>query len=148
MGGTIVVGYDGSEPAEAALTRAIEEARSTGGRLTVVTVVGMPIEPEAALVNPQLGGPVPGTRPLIEPPPQVEETFARAHERAEREGVEADLFWDAGDPTQTILDVARERQAAAIVLGSHHHSMLSRLLGADVAAEVKRRAGCDVIVAD
>jgi nucleotide-binding universal stress UspA family protein len=34
------------------------------------------------------------------------------------------------------------------VLGAHHHGMLSRLLGADVAAVVKRDAGCDVLVVD
>jgi nucleotide-binding universal stress UspA family protein len=37
---------------------------------------------------------------------------------------------------------------STIVLGAHHHGLLSRIMGGDVAAQVKRDAGCDVIVVD
>ena len=47
-----------------------------------------------------------------------------------------------------IVGAATERKAKLIVLGSHHHGLLSRLLGTDVASEVKRSADCDVIVVD
>jgi hypothetical protein len=33
------------------------------------------------------------------------------------------------------------------VLGEHHHGFLGRLFGADVDEEVKREAGCEVILA-
>ena len=46
-----------------------------------------------------------------------------------------------------ILRVADEHEAAVIVVGTHHHSALSRLFGEDVAATVTRRAHCDVVVA-
>ena len=60
----------------------------------------------------------------------------------------ADYLWAAGEPANEIVAVARERHADVVVLGTHHHSLLSRLLGTDVAAEVKRSAGCDVIVVE
>jgi nucleotide-binding universal stress UspA family protein len=40
---TIVVGYDGAEPASHALDRAIEEARSARAQLLVVAVAEMPL---------------------------------------------------------------------------------------------------------
>jgi nucleotide-binding universal stress UspA family protein len=35
-----------------------------------------------------------------------------------------------------------------IVIGSHHHGLLERVFGPDVGTEVKRDAGCNVIVAN
>jgi nucleotide-binding universal stress UspA family protein len=147
MSGAIVVGYDDSEAAKRALERAIGEAKRTGGRLTVVSVVEMPVDPEGPRYYP-----LPADRPtetpsFVEPPAELEQVFGHARERVGAEGVDADFVWDAPDVAQTILDVARDRQAEAIVLGSHHHSLLGRLLGTDVAAEVEREAGCRVIVA-
>jgi nucleotide-binding universal stress UspA family protein len=50
-----------------------------------------------------------------------------------------------GDPARAIVGAASDRRAALIIVGSHHHSLLGRLLGSDVAGEVRREAGCDVI---
>ena len=41
-----------------------------------------------------------------------------------------------------------ERRATAIVVGRHHHGMLGRLFGSDVAADVERDADRAVIVVD
>ena len=46
-----------------------------------------------------------------------------------------------------IVDTAQRIRADAIVLGEHHHGFLSGLFGADVDAEVRSQAGCDVILA-
>jgi nucleotide-binding universal stress UspA family protein len=55
--------------------------------------------------------------------------------------------WGLGDPVSEILRVADERQAGAIVVGTHHHSALGRLFGTDTAADLVREAHCDVLVA-
>ena len=55
--------------------------------------------------------------------------------------------WSLGSPADEIVRIAGECDAAAIVVGTHHHSALGRLFGADVAASVVRHAGRDVIVA-
>jgi nucleotide-binding universal stress UspA family protein len=144
---TILVGYDGGDAATRALDRAIDEARSSGGQLVVLAVDAMPLNPE----GPQNFGTLddsPATMlPLVEPP-ELEPVLASARERVESAGVRADYVWAAGEPAREIVDVARSRQASLIVVGSHHHSLLGRLFGADVAGEVRRDAGCDVVVVE
>jgi nucleotide-binding universal stress UspA family protein len=144
---TIVVGYDGEEPAARALDRAIDEAQRSDSSLVVVAVSGMTFNPE----GPQSFGALDDTParmiPLVEPP-ELEPIFAAARERIDGAGLTADYLWAAGEPANEIVAVARERHADVVVLGTHHHGLLSRLLGTDVAAEVKRSAGCDVIVVE
>jgi nucleotide-binding universal stress UspA family protein len=144
---TIVVGYDGEEPAERALDRAIEEARRSGARLLVVAVAEMPLNPEGPQNFGTLDDSPARMIPLVEPP-ELEPVFAEARERIEAAGLTADYAWAAGEPADAIVGEARDRKAELIVIGSHHGGLFSRLLGADVAAEVKRTAGCEVVVVD
>lgn len=44
---TIVVGYDGEEPAQRTLERALEEAKAAHARLLIVAVEAMPLDPYA-----------------------------------------------------------------------------------------------------
>lgn len=144
VSGTIVVGYDGEEPARRALDRAIDEARTSNAHLVVVAVAEMSLNPE----GPQNFGTLDDTPmsmiPLVEPA-ELEPVLAGAREHVESAGLTADYVWAAGEPAGAIVGAARDRKATLIVVGSHHHSLFGRLLGADVAAEVKREAGCDVI---
>ena len=144
---TIVVGYDGTEPASQALERAIEEARSVRAQLLVVAVSEMPLNPE----GPQNFGTLDDTParmiPLVEPA-ELEPVLAGAKERVDAAGLTGEYLWAAGEPASAIVDAARERGAELIVIGSQHHGLLARVLGPDVATQVKRDAGCDVMVAD
>ena len=144
---TIVVGYDGEDAADRALDHAIEEARASGARLVVLAVSEMPLNPEGPQNFGTLGDSPARMIPLLEPP-ELEPVFAEAHQRIEAAGLSADYAWAAGEPADAIVGEARDRKADLIVLGSHHGGLFSRLLGADVASEVKRSAGCDVIVVD
>jgi nucleotide-binding universal stress UspA family protein len=144
---TIVVGYDGEEPAARALERAIDEARSSHAKLLVVSVAEMPLDPEG-LRNFGTLDDSPGRRtPLVEPA-ELEPMLEEARTTIEAAGVKADYAWAAGDPASAIVDAAKERRARLIVLGSHHHRLLNRLMGDDVGAQVKRDAGCEVLVVD
>ena len=145
MSSTIVVGYDGEEPAARALERAIEEARSAGAKLLVVSVAEMPFNPEGPQVW-DLGGPA-RMMPLVEPT-ALEPVQEQARLKIEAAGIAADYFWAAGEPASAIVGAARDRGAQLIVLGAHHHGMLSRLVGGDVADQVERDAGCDVLVVE
>jgi nucleotide-binding universal stress UspA family protein len=143
----IVVGYDGGEASRKALDRAIEEARKDRAVIIVVAVAEMPLNPE----GPQNFGTLddsPARMIPLEEPPELEPVLAQAKERIESEGFTGDYMWAAGDPANEIVEVAKDRGAGLIVIGSHHHGLLMRILGPDVATQVKRDAGCDVIVAD
>ena len=147
MTNTIVVGYDGEEASRRALDRAIAEAKgSGGGHLVVLAVAEMPLNPEGPQNFGSIDSP-PEMIPLLEPP-EIDSILGEARERIEAAGLTADYAWAAGEPAAAIVGEARERQADLIVVGSHHHSALGRLLGTDVAAEVKREAGCEVIAVE
>jgi nucleotide-binding universal stress UspA family protein len=147
MTSTIVVGYDGAESATKALDRAIQEAQSNRAHLLVVAVAEMPLNPE----GPQNFGTLDDTPaqmiPLVEPA-ELEPVLAKARDRIESAGLTGEYMWAAGEPASAIVGAARDRGAELIVIGSHHHGLLARVLGPDVATQVKRDAGCDVIVAD
>jgi nucleotide-binding universal stress UspA family protein len=144
---TIVVGFDGEDAAVRALDRAIDEARASNARLVVVAVSEMPLNPEGPQSFGTLDDSPARMIPLAEPP-ELEPVFAEARQRIEAAGLTADYAWAAGEPADAIVGEARDRHADVVVVGSHHHGFLARAFGADVAAEVKRSAGCDVIVVD
>ena len=132
----IVVGYDGSEPARAAVRHAVDIAR---------------------------GGPVVVVHAYETPPPQLTSRWREllAHEHAEQaqsvldaillEGNDelADANWEArlaaGHPAQAILGVAHELGADAIVVGSHGYGPVSALLGS-VSHELLRISDLPVTV--
>lgn len=147
MTSTIVVGYDGAEPARRALDRAIEEARNAPARLLVIAVEEMPLNPEGPQSFGTLDDSPARMIPLVEPA-ELEPVLAGAKERIEAAGLTGEYVWAAGEPAGAIVGAARERGAKLIVIGSHHHGLLARVLGPDIATQVKRDAGCDVIVAD
>ena len=149
MSAPIIVGYDGSEGAEAALARAIEEASEASAELVVVAVAPMPVDPgiSASGVLGPLGDMPVTMLPLVEPP-EVERLLGLARDRIEAAGVAGDYVWDAGDPAEAIVREAQARGAGLVVVGKGHHSRLGRWLGTDVAAEVERAAGCPVIVVE
>jgi nucleotide-binding universal stress UspA family protein len=147
MQGTIVVGYDDTDAAQRALERGIEEAKSSGGELAVVSVVDLPLNPE----GPQSFGALDDSPARMIPlvvPPELEPLQARAENRMAAAGVTREFVWAVGDPAREIVDAARDRSASLVVLGSHHHSALGRLFGADVAAKVEHELGAAVVVVD
>lgn len=143
----ILVGYDDKAPAKRALERALAEAKERGAHLLVVTVLELPLDPNA----PRNFGTLsdgPAARAGAGLPAALEPAVAHASERIAAEGARAELLWAAGNPAEVIVKAAQERQASLIVLGAHHHSIFGGLMGADVAEEVRRRAGADVLVVD
>jgi nucleotide-binding universal stress UspA family protein len=134
----LVVGYDGSEVAKAALRHAAE--LFPGSPVVVITVW----EPgRGAMMTAGAGLDMAAAAPLPPDPQVVSEVDHVQEHHAEvvaREGarIAASLGLDAEphaipdemDVAEAIVDVADERDAAAVVVGSHGTSGLrSRLLG-------------------
>jgi nucleotide-binding universal stress UspA family protein len=158
---TILVGYDGSEASERALSRAAELAEALAARLVVVSVFGLGglPAPEFESIPPlPLGGPlsVGGTIPVPEADPESKAEFeelarreldrARATLSRRSPSLEADYVAKVGSPADTLLDVAEERDADLVVVGTREHGLLERLLSPPVEEAVAKHAERDVLL--
>ena len=75
----------------------------------------------------------------------TEDARAQLTTLAEAEGLKADIEVHVGHPANTILDLARQRQADCIVIASHRPGLQDYFLGS-TAARVVRHATCSVLV--
>jgi nucleotide-binding universal stress UspA family protein len=114
VAGTVVLGFDGSECAGSALDTAIDLARRLGEELVIVFAV----EPPVRSVGEEF-------RQHEQALQEVgEDVTGRAVRRAREAGVEAGVALVAERPAPAILDVARQRDARMIVIGTHGESPL------------------------
>ena len=143
----ILLAYDGSEPARRALDRAVAEARESHGRITVLGVVEMPLDPSVPRNFGTLDdiGAWEGAAPAVTP--DVADHLNDARDRLKNAGLDAELTWAAGDPGQVIAETAGRIGADVIVLGEHHHGRLASFFGNNTDEEVEEQAGCEVILA-
>jgi nucleotide-binding universal stress UspA family protein len=110
-GREIVVGYDDSAGARAALDAAIDLAHELGDRL----VIAFGYEPPGGM-----GEEITAARAAVR---EVGERFAaEALERAAAAGVEAELALVDARPVDALLALAAERDARMIVVGSYGES--------------------------
>ena len=123
---TIVLATDGSERAGAALELAVQIAAETGSELCCVSV-------DDSLNT--MG---------VDPAP---EQRAKAGAEVAREfGVQADAVAKVGPAVERILEVADERDAELIVVGSRGHGTLAGTLLGSISMGLVRRSPRPVLV--
>ena len=134
---TIVLGYDDTAPAKRALERTAQLARAFHADVVVVSVA------------PVLAPAAHGIGPIdpADPPELHEEQLEHATALLRERGVEAESQAALGNPAGMILDVAEERDADMIIVGSREVGLVQRLLGQSVSGAVQRKAHCDVLIA-
>lgn len=144
MFSTIVVGTDGSEPANSAVAMAIEVARRAGAVLHVVNVVkasasGVPVT--------QVGSSI-AVRGDAEMTREVQEAAQAVLEKATggADGVEVQMHLAAGSPADALTDLAAKVDADLIVVGSKGMQGSRRLLGS-IPNSVAHGATCNVLIA-
>ena len=140
MFSSIVVGTDGSETADIAVTRALGIARLTGARLHVVSAY--------APAPTRVTGDAPAKEAAewsVGPDFEVQAVLDRAGSRARSEDLEIKAHALKGDPADAILAVGKEVDADLIVLGSRGMQGARRVLGS-VPNKVSHRAPCDVLI--
>ena len=81
---------------------------------------------------------------------ELEELARRQLERARMSlssrKVETEYLVELGDPAERLLEVAEQRDADLLVVGSRERGFLERLLGRSVDEAVVRRAERDVLL--
>jgi nucleotide-binding universal stress UspA family protein len=143
----IVVGYDGTHPAELALARAAELAKAFDSRVVVADVAA----PEPLQTIPGAFALAPYYVHTADQGVRSDEALWQQH-RAQVEsflaetGVPHEFAGIVGEPVEEIVDVADRRHADLIVLGTREPGFIERLLGGSVSQGVARRAHCDVLI--
>ncbi len=144
---TIVVGYDGTQPAERALARAAQLAQAFGARIIVADVAA----PEPLQTTPGAFGFAPYYPYSAEQSMDFSEELWRQH-RARIEsfcaeaGVTHEFANVIGQPSEEIVETAERHKADLIVVGTREPGFLERLLEGSVSQGVARRAHCDVLI--
>lgn len=132
----MIVGYDGSDCAKAALAKAIELAKATGDGIAVV----FGYEPPSM----RAGGPVGYQRDLIEQ--MGRERIAEAMATIEGTGVTATSVEIEELPVDALIDVAEQRGASMIIVGTRGESPVVGAILGSTAYKLLHRSTVPVLV--
>jgi nucleotide-binding universal stress UspA family protein len=133
---TIVVGFDDTKPARRALERAADLAEAFGAKLVVTSVA-----PILVGVG-RTAGPLDPT----DSPKEHREQLKDAKQLLEARGIEAEYVTAVGEPADTIVELADDRDADLIVVGTREPGILERLLGQSVSERVAHHTHRDVLI--
>jgi nucleotide-binding universal stress UspA family protein len=151
--GPIVIGYDGSQAAEYAVRDAGPLLAPRPALVVTVWEAGAAF---LAMELPAAGAGLPAApidiRSAMELDQKLsrraQETAQRGAELARDSGLEAEGLAVADDitPAQTLVRLARERDAQALLLGAHGQGRLSEVILGSTTRAVTREAPCPVVV--
>jgi nucleotide-binding universal stress UspA family protein len=131
----ILVASDCSPGSEVALSRALDLAAAYGSELTVVTAMDLPIRAQGEALG--VSGEV------IR---RCQDHVAEAQRRGEALNLNVHGVVLKGQAYQAITKLARQEKMNLIIMGSHGHTGLSRLLMGGVTERVIGHAPCPVLV--
>jgi nucleotide-binding universal stress UspA family protein len=138
----IVVATDGSKYSTAAASEAIGLARLNKSSLTIISAV-----PSELMTPTDIDFTMNQKELIAEKEMHEAEKNAKAvKEVALKAGVDAKAFVMTGRPADAIIEIARDKKADLIVLGSHGRTGVERLLMGSVAERVIVLAPCPVLI--
>jgi len=133
---TIVLGYDGTDASARALERTADLAAAFGSSVIVTSVAGT------------MGGAVHagGAGDPTDPPDAHDALLGDATAKLAERGVRAESVLASGSASEAIVELASEKGADLIVVGTREPGFLERLFGHSVSGSVQRHANCDVLI--
>jgi nucleotide-binding universal stress UspA family protein len=142
----VLIAYDGSDPAKAAIADAAGQLGP--GRRAIVLTVWEPLEELPFLGIRGIASDAEAVETVVaETKAGAEEVAKEGARLASDAGFEADAETASGDPVwQQIVEVAEEREASLIVLGSRGRSGLSYVLLGSVATAVSQHSKRSVLI--
>jgi nucleotide-binding universal stress UspA family protein len=148
--GPVVVGYDGSPVADRALAEAAGLFAPRTALVVVVWEAGRAFE--AAWPVGEVPVPIIDVRSALELEQEAYESAQRTARQGAGQaismGLSAESLVVADDVSiaDTLVRVAREQDAAALVIGAHRHGALSEVLLGSTSRDVVRHAPCPAVV--
>ena len=139
----IVLGFDESAHAVAALRWIVRTQKPADTHVTIVSAVHVPVTAHAEAHMTTMPYP---TERIEEVTRQHEELCQRAEATLKQAGFATSWKVLPGDPREALVESARNEQADLLVVGSHGRSALLKLLLGSVALHVVSHAPCDVLV--
>ncbi|MBQ6712311.1 MAG: universal stress protein [Selenomonadales bacterium] len=136
---SILVPVDGSSAADRALNRAIALAEAFSAKLTIVYIVDLNTH-MSAFEQVSGGGYIP------EEIKQKGYSVLRDAERRLPSSLTADILLEIGNPARRILNIAEDKRADLIVMGSRGLSKAKQILLGSVSQSVLIRAECPVMI--
>jgi nucleotide-binding universal stress UspA family protein len=133
---TILVAYDDTEPSRRALDRAASIAEAFGSRVLVTSIAPLVHSSPRSVTQIDRGGGV-GTHT---------DEVRRAQAVLEERGIAAESVTAVGDPASSIAQLAEDRGADLVVIGTRGLGPVQRLLGQSVSQAVSRRVNCDLLI--
>lgn len=137
---SIVVGTDGSQTAQRAVTEAIRLAKALGSELHLVSAY-----------EPLRGARIVGATEreakawAVAPDAKVQGVVEEAAASARTSGVPVKQHAITGDPADALLEIADQQKADLIVVGNRGMHGVTRVLGS-VPNKVSHRARCSVLI--
>jgi nucleotide-binding universal stress UspA family protein len=139
----ILLGFDDSPHALAALRWITRQKWPTNTMVTVVSAVRTPVAAYAEVYAPAVPYP---TELIEEVTRHHQELCMRAEDELRRAGFQVAVKVLPGDPREALVDTARTMNADLLVVGSHGRTGIPKLVLGSVAAHVVAHAPCDVLV--
>ena len=135
---TIIVGIDEEEASHRALERAADLAQAPGAQLVVTSVA--PVLTGMAAAH--------GVGPWdpADSPEDHQSELADARRYLIDRNVSAEFTLGVGEPSEAILDLADDRGADLIVVGTREPGVLERLVSGSISRSVARKAHVDVLI--
>jgi nucleotide-binding universal stress UspA family protein len=133
---TILLAYDDSEPSRRALDRAASLAEAFGSRVLVTSIAALVHSSPRSVTQIDRGGGV-GTHT---------DDVRQAQAMLEERGIAVESVTAVGDPASSIAQIAEDRDADLVVVGTRGVGPVQRLLGQSVSQAVSRRVSCDLLI--